>query len=200
MIVLFARKGRALLLPLLILLHLSFKAVASEQVNTEQKEIEVNTIGKILIDKRTNEFYFLFMDKDHDAAYPISVKNRKTFEQLKKLNNKWVRMSGYKKWVKETLVELPHYLLKLEIEQLQEFRLGELGALRINDHSKISEIDYRVIDGDKRKSQGQAGIPISDEAANDIITGAGIAIGIVVGPMSLIPIGIFELKSLFLDD
>lgn len=184
-----------LLLLILILLQLSFDVVASEQ-----KEIEVSALGKILLDKRTNEFYFIFIDKDHDVAYPITIKNKKILEQLKKLNNKWVRVSGHSKRIKETFIELPRFLLKLEIEKLQEFQLTELKAQRINDQSKIALIDYRVIDRDKVKSQDQTGIAISDVAANDIIAGAGVVMGIAIGPISLIPAGLFGLKSLLLDD
>lgn len=102
------------------------------------------------------------------------------------------------KWVKEILVELPHYSLKLEVVRLQEFQLSELKVFQIKDQSKIVEINYHIIDGDKRKSQRSGGIPISDEAANSIIAGAGAVMGIAVGQMALIPIGIFGLKSLFL--
>lgn len=197
MIELFSRRGR-LLLSLLLFLQLSPEAVASEQLNIQQAETKVDTVGKIFLDKRTNEFYFLFSDNNHDMVFPVYVKTRKTFEQLKKLNKKWVRISGHKKWIKETFIELPRYLLKLEIEQLQEFRLAELKVFQINDQSKIAKIDYRVIDGDKPR--GQTGIGISDEAVNDIIAGAGVIMGIAVGPMSLIPAGLLGLKTLFLDE
>lgn len=191
--VLFTKRGRALLFPLIIF-FLSSNIFANEQVDA---------VGRIFLDNRTNEFYFFFNENDHDSAYPISIKNRKTFEQLKKLNKKWVRVSGHKEWIKETIIEKPRRILKLEIEQFEEFRLSELKVLTMNNHSGVAEINYRIIDKDRRNSNNTDGgmvISISDEAANSLIAGAGVAIGIAAGPMSLIPAGLFGLKTLLIDD
>lgn len=203
MIMSFFGFGRVLFLPILILFQLSSEGGAGEQLKPQRKETPVNALGTVLLDKRTNEFYFVFLDDKHEVAYPISVTNRKTFEQLKNLKNKWVRVSGHSKWIKETFIEMPRYSLKLEIAQLEEFRLSELKIIHRKNQSKIAEIDYRVIDRDKEglnSNGGGVGIAISDEATNDMIAGAGVIMGIAIGPMSLIPAGLFGLKSIFLDD
>lgn len=200
MIAFFIKRGRILLLLLLTFSELCSVVIASEQLSIEQTPVEVNAIGRVFLDKRTNEFYLYLTNNSLEIAYPILINNKKIFNQLKNLNKKWVRVSGQKKWIKETYIELSHHLQKIEIDQIEEFRLSELQVFKINNQSKITEIDYRIIDKDKTKSHDSKGIPISDEAANSMITGAGIIMGIAIGPMSLIPAGIFGLKSLLLDD
>jgi hypothetical protein len=140
------------------------------------------------------------MEGDRDMSLLISIKNKKTLEQLKSFNGKWVRLSGKKKWEKETVIELPRYSLKLSIEELRAFQISDLQMFRMHEPSNIAEIDYRIIDRDGSRPHGQSGIPISDKAANNIVASAGLAICIAAGPLSLIPAGIFGLTTLLIDN
>lgn len=96
MIVSFYKWGRTIFLSLFIFSLLQNIVIANEQSDIEQATGEVNIIGKILLDKKTNEFYFYFTDNNHALAYPVLIRNRKTLEQLKKFNKKWVRVIGKK--------------------------------------------------------------------------------------------------------
>lgn len=178
------------ILILILLIVLTSLAQANESVET---------IGRIFIDKKTNEVYFFYLDNDTDMAYPISIKSKKELSELKKLNKKWVKIKGNIKSVREIIVETPRDLLKLDIDELEEFELTKLGFSPMKNKSRIAEINYSVLERGKKQATG-GGIAISDETANTLIATAGTVIGVALGPAALIPAGVFGLKALFLDD
>ena len=164
-----------------------------------QANERVESIGRIFIDKKTNEVYFFFLNNDTDMAYPISIKSKKELMELKKLNKKWVKIKGNLKSVREIIVETPRNLLKLDVDELEEFEISKLGYLPMKNKSRIVEINYSILERGKQKTTSGA-IAISDETANSLIAVAGTVIGVALGPAALIPAGVFGIKAMLLDD
>jgi hypothetical protein len=130
----------------------------------------------------------------------IKIKSKKDYNKLKELSNKFVKLKGYIKFEKEVIIELPRWTSKLTINKVIEIPLASLGIKTNFQKELISEVNFYLLNKYNQKGSSTGGITIEDSTANTIIAGAGTALGIILGPISLIPASIFGLTTLMSDE
>ena len=167
-----------------------------EELYTDSSKTHIDTIGKIVYEKKNDTFYFIYTEKGKNVYTPIRVKDKYIFEKLKNINHKFVHLKGVIRWTKKVIVEQPKYLLGIDIKNIKEFNLDSLRFTYKYQRSPFQEINYNLL----RKGNGQGGIFLGDKTTNTTISGAGVLLGIAIGPISLIPFSIFTFKTLVLDD
>lgn len=156
---------------------------------------KVNEIGKIIYSKKISSFSFLFLKDNKVVSYVLAAGNKKDNNKLQKLVNKSVRIIGDLNW-KINNTETFSAKEVLTIIELNEFELNVLTY----DSRKIIEQD-NLISHVKFKTKyaptpGMMVIEIPDAAANSTIGLASVVIGILAGPMVLIPAAVLGIEQL----
>ncbi len=175
----------------IITIFFLFVLFFSSAISVAQDRVEA--LGEIVYEKGSDSFYFL-LSRD-ESLIPIYVKDKKNRSRLKRSVGRSVLLSGEMRTVPDNSNELSTYSSKLVVENLNQFTLSQL---MISDN-EIVEIDYSILDRKKKNATFLGVIPLKDKTANRLIAGSVAALCLVVGPLSLIPLSLFAIKSWFLD-
>lgn len=147
--------------------------------------------GQIIYSKELSTYYFVFQREGLTYAYQIPVKSMADRNHLKSLLGQIIRVNGEVKLVRDhkdsfsareqvTLKKVDQFDLKLLAFDMKKFLARE----KYISHE-------RSID-----SPGtSAFISVSDSTTNTLITAGAVTLGILTGPMSLIPLGIFGITQ-----
>lgn len=173
---------------IIILSYLFFTAVSYAGEN-------INEIGKIIYSKANQSYYFVYLnDKDESVFHRLAVNTKNDRELLKQLENKSVKLIGNLDWKRGTTEK---FSLKEELT-IKEVSLFELNVLAFNSHNIYKNEKLISHYHEKKHYESTGGIPISDTAADSLISAGAVAVGIAAGPMSLIPATIFGIYQMFL--
>lgn len=145
---------------------------------------KIDKIGKIIYSNETGSYYFIYLvDNNRIASHQLAIKNSRELKTIKEFVNKSVRIDGGLEWERGNA---ERFWLK---EQLTIFKMEifELDRLAFDSRKVIGQDRLISHTNEKRARTNRAVIQIPDNAANSILASGAIAVGILAGPLSLIP-------------
>ncbi len=157
---------------------------------------KINEIGKIIYSEETSSFYFLYLKENKVVSYALAADNKKNYAKLKKMVNKSVRLTGDLDWKINNREGFSAKEILTFIE-LSEFELNLLAF----DSRKMIEQDNLVSRVNFKTTQTSSGaIEIPDAVADSTIGTASVIVGVLAGPIALIPAAIFGITQLLSDE
>ena len=157
-------------------------------VNANEK---IDIIGTIYYSRPLNTFSVIYLKDEKAASHFIQVKNQNEFNKLKSLVGKSIRVEGYLNW-SETNNELFSLKEKLVINNISNFELNHLTL----DTQKLTKENTFSNENIFKPNEFSTTIEISDKTANGLISTAAVVLGVVVGPIIIVPLAIFGITQL----
>lgn len=170
---------RVLFITLAISFSYIFPASAGEKINE---------IGKIIYSKETSSFHFIYVKNNQVYSHFLNEKNLKS---IKNFVGKSVRVQGLLDWKKNTRDSFS-LREQLTITEIIKF---ELDVLTFDSKNLIRQDSLVSHERKIKTSHSDGTISISDASANTLITAGAIAVGLLGGPITLVPtalMGIYQ--------
>lgn len=170
---------------LLVILLISFVCNASPAQTIEE-------FGQIIYSKEQSSFYFVFVRDNLTYAYQIPVKNASDRDRLKSLVGKMIHVNGRVDFVRDHRDSFSGK----EVVTLSKATPFDFHLLAFDMKKFLAQEKYITHERTKIPDRSSGVITLSDEASNTFITAGAVAIGVLTGPISLIPLGVFGLTQL----
>jgi hypothetical protein len=165
---------------LLFFFFISFSAFAGESI-TE--------IGQVIYSK--SAYYFVFRKDDQSYAYQIPVRSADDREQLKSLLGKLIRVNGEVNFLRDH----NDTFSGKEVVKLLKVNPFDVKMLGFDTKKFLAQEKYISHERKFTRPHYSLVFDVSDETANSLISASAVTLGILTGPISLIPLGVFGLTQ-----
>lgn len=130
--------------------------------------------------------------RDHlTYAYQIPVKSAADRARLKSLVGQMIHVNGRVDFVRDHRDSFSGK----EVVTLSNATPFDFHLLAFDMKKFLAQEKYFSHEREIVVHSSGGGIPVSDETANSLITAGAVTLGILTGPLSLIPLGVFGLTQ-----